>query len=1031
MPGTDWAAPSLATPERCPALSCCDGVPDEMTIGSSVCAGTFAGVGVGAGAFVADCRRATSSSARQDGATLWAHASGALKAPLPLDPLPTDPEPTPAAQADYDCRVLARDVWDSRDAATALALSELLPPTEAVHFAQVDTAHGIWDAVVARYSTPSSASLSRLLMPFVFPDLGLFFTVFDLVTHLHSLDAGFRAACTDAQLLVAPPPMWLTVHWLVTRFPGHLATARDVLLHKHPTELTIDLLETTLGKIESNLLSVASASDAVPPPLSFPLSLLPTLLLLCQLLRTLLPSLPLTGRNGARVATRAGREVEEAAVVAVELGAVVVAEVAVVPQEEGALEEVQDRQARLQTMFRPQQQQPQQHQPHPCVCGRDDHSIARCFRRLDDLYRARWGPEVTTPCWARLLARNILVFDLSMDDARQYALYVDVDYSADGFVCSRVGRLACLPPASVDLCLSSLGASVSALGACVASTPGSPQAVASLSFTLDFGASQCFFRDHTTLTPLLAPVLVAVADPSLGPAVARSSTTLPCPVVPSGVLRGLHIPSFTHNLVGVGYLQDRGITVTFVGGGRTALCTDAVTGRVLATFTREPRSGLYVLHTENSPVSTSPQVVASPQVPVPPPVVASGQVAACCLCRSFTHRTLLWHHRLGHSSIPRLRTMASHCLVSGLPRVFPSLPPSPAPPCTSCVASRLHADPHSSSLRLTTAPFQTLHLDVWGPAPTQGPEWERYFLVVVDNFSRHYYRILRRAGHRTVVDAAGVPTTEWIAERRIGLVMDIARTSMIHARAPHFLWPYAVCYAAHQLNLQPRVSRLEASPTSLCTEFLGVGSAFRVWGCLVLVPDTSADKLSACAVPCVFLGFSVASADWSFYHLPLHQFLDSCDVWFDESVSYYTWYPRRGLPVPPPPLFLAPSLPPALAPPVPPPPVLPRQSPQQPSALPRQVTVDSVGVGAGGAAIGGTWSGGARLRGARAGGAGTGGASSGGAGAGGDGTGGASSGGAGVGGPGTGGVRTGGARAGDPDPVGTPFGDSGSGGAIS
>ncbi|CAI7766432.1 unnamed protein product [Closterium sp. NIES-54] len=128
--------------------------------------------------------------------------------------------------------------------------------------------------------------------------------------------------------------------------------------------------------------------------------------------------------------------------------------------------------------------------------------------------------------------------------------------------------------------------------------------------------------------------------------------------------------------------------------------------------------------------------------------------------------------------------------------------------------------------------------------------------------------------------------------------------------------------------------------------------------CLALVHDTSADKLSACAVPCVFLGFP---------------------------------------------------------------------SPQQPSALPRQVTVDSVGVGARGAATGGTRSGGARSKGAGAGGAGTGGASSGGAGAGGAGTGGASSGGAGVGGPRTGGARIGGAGARDPDPVGTPSGDTGFG----
>ncbi|CAI7845314.1 unnamed protein product [Closterium sp. NIES-54] len=36
---------------------------------------------------------------------------------------------------------------------------------------------------------------------------------------------------------------------------------------------------------------------------------------------------------------------------------------------------------------------------------------------------------------------------------------------------------------------------------------------------------------------------------------------------------------------------------------------------------------------------------------------------------------------------------------------------------------------------------------------------------------------------------------------------------MIHAAAPHFLWPSAVQYAAHQINLQPRVSLPETTPT--------------------------------------------------------------------------------------------------------------------------------------------------------------------------------------------------------------------------
>ncbi|CAI7803016.1 unnamed protein product [Closterium sp. NIES-54] len=733
--------------------------------------------------------------------------------------------------------------------------------------------------------------------------------------------------------------MWLTVHWLVTRLPDLLATARDVLLQKHPTELTIDLLETALGKIESNLLSVASATDAVPPHLfagcaapqlpTFTSTRASTTVSVVEDTATVSAAdwqkrgkkggkgggggggggggaRSSGGGGGGGGAPGGGSLGGGAGQTGPPTGGVQI--VGGVGPQQQLPQQHQPQQRHQHQQGQQQQQAPQQFQPwgaplqwgpqqhwgpppqwgprgpgssgrsssssnwapcpprrdtgpcdhwcltgpgSPCVCGHENHSAARCFRRLDDLYRARWGPEATTPRWARLLARKIHVFDLSMDDARQYALYNDVDYSADGFVCPRAGRLACLPPVSVDLCLSSLGACVSALGACVASTPGSPQAVASLSFTLDSGALQRFFRDHTTLTPLLAPVPVALADPSSGPAVARISTTLPCPMVPSGVLRSLHIPSFTHNLVGVGYLQDRGITVTFVGGGRTAVCTDAVTGRVLATFTREPRSGLYVLRTEHSPVSTSPQVAASPQVPAPPPVVkssqvaaspsvvASGQVAKSCSCR--------WHHRLGHPSIPRLRTMASHRLVSGLPRVFPLLPPSPAPPFSPCVAGHLRAAPHSSSLRPATAPFQTLHLDVWGLAPTQGPERERYFLVVVDDFSRYttVFPLAKNSevtstlirwllategthgrrvsclhsdhggefpsgilagffGEQGIVQSWTLPESpqqNGVAECRIGLVMDIARTSMIHARVPHFLWPYAVRYAAHQLNL--------------------------------------------------------------------------------------------------------------------------------------------------------------------------------------------------------------------------------------
>ncbi|CAI7891779.1 unnamed protein product [Closterium sp. NIES-54] len=139
---------------------------------------------------------------------------------------------------------------------------------------------------------------------------------------------------------------------------------------------------------------------------------------------------------------------------------------------------------------------------------------------------------------------------------------------------------------------------------------------------------------------------------------------------------------------------------------------------------RRPGLSLYTQATE------SPQVAASSQVS------ASAQVAPPCLCRLLSHQTLLWHHRLGHHSLPRLRGMHSRLLVSGLPKSLPPLPTSPALPCVPCVAGRQHTAPHSS-FPPTSAPLQTIHMDVSGPARVSGQCRERYFLLVFYDYTRY------------------------------------------------------------------------------------------------------------------------------------------------------------------------------------------------------------------------------------------------------------------------------------------------------
>ncbi|CAI7742471.1 unnamed protein product [Closterium sp. NIES-53] len=120
-------------------------------------------------------------------------------------------------------------------------------------------------------------------------------------------------------------------------------------------------------------------------------------------------------------------------------------------------------------------------------------------------------------------------------------------------------------------------------------------------------------------------------------------------------------------------------------------------------------------------------------------------------------------------------------------------------------------------------------------------------------------------------------------------------------------WSRMSLYAAHQINLQPRVSLPETTPTLRWTGKVGDASAFRVWGSRAFVRDTTADKLSSRAVPCVFLGFPPDAPGWQFYHPTSHRVLSSQGVTFDESVSYYRLFPYRTASPLPRPLFLAPD----------------------------------------------------------------------------------------------------------------------------
>ncbi|CAI7806192.1 unnamed protein product, partial [Closterium sp. NIES-53] len=137
-------------------------------------------------------------------------------------------------------------------------------PTVRSH--QYKRAQTLYDAVVARYSSPATAALSRLSLPFLFPDLAAFHTVADLITHLRTIDTRYRAALLADFCAKNPPPMYLTLYFLVTRLPDSLRVVRDHFLAVCPTTLTVDSLETALLAAEQSIVAVgASRGDPRTP----------------------------------------------------------------------------------------------------------------------------------------------------------------------------------------------------------------------------------------------------------------------------------------------------------------------------------------------------------------------------------------------------------------------------------------------------------------------------------------------------------------------------------------------------------------------------------------------------------------------------------------------------------------------------------------------------------------------------------------------------------------------------------------------
>ncbi|CAI7810631.1 unnamed protein product, partial [Closterium sp. NIES-54] len=507
---------------------------------------------------------------------------------LSLFDLTSGASPAPAADAD----ATVRSQWATRDAAARLAVRRHLPTSERAHFSQYKSAQTLYDAVVARYSSPATAALSRLLLSYLFPELAAFPTVADLITHLRTSDTRYRAALPADFCAKNPPSMYITLYYIVTRLPDSLRVVRDHFLsvwasRGDPRTPIFEgcspspLLPSVASAATADLFGLESVGAASAPSGRRALARARGAEALEERAGAVVVEVEAAGGVGVAVGVEVGEEVLVAAVEAEAAAAVAVgAEVAEVAAVEAAEEasvvaEAAEaagvavelvaglRRGVVPVVVRATSSSAV---VRPCPlsssvsgtlhCG-GAHPTQRCFGRLMDAWRRQFLEASEIPRWGELSRAGVAIYDLDFDAILSAMYAVSISDEGDCYRCFppdpgvETAALGTGEAAALGACdAAALGASASSssgIGESALSSTAS--ASASLTFTLDSGASRSFFRDCTTLTPLSRPVAMSLADPSGGPVLSHFFTVLPCPAAPSGTLSGLYLPSFSTNLV--------------------------------------------------------------------------------------------------------------------------------------------------------------------------------------------------------------------------------------------------------------------------------------------------------------------------------------------------------------------------------------------------------------------------------------------------------------------------------------------------
>ncbi|KAM1068509.1 hypothetical protein ACFX2A_000471 [Malus domestica] len=270
-----------------------------------------------------------------------------------------------------------------------------------------------------------------------------------------------------------------------------------------------------------------------------------------------------------------------------------------------------------------------------------------------------------------------------------------------------------------------------------------------------------------------------------------------------------------------------------------------------------------------------------------------------------------WHQRLGHPS---------HKVLRFLPNFVGSIKPCDASNCLVCPLAKQTRTPFPLSSISTVKPFELLHMDIWGGYHIPSFSGARYFLTIVDDYTRctwvylmrhksdtctffmHFIALVETQYMSTVkiirsdngpkfnldsfYSSKGIvhqtscvvtPQQNRIVKRKHRHLLNVARALLFQAKLPKQFWGKAILTAAYLINSTPTPVLNGKTPYELlfCTppQYMHL----RVFGCLCFASTHAhrPSKFDARATRCIFLGYPHGQKGYKVYDIELGKMFTS------------------------------------------------------------------------------------------------------------------------------------------------------------